>query len=112
MGNDPVDLVDPWGLASIFDIFIPDTFNADEDEELAKMARRFQKRWRYKNGKLFPVYPKTRKAIEPKYKCEIVQPERTNHRAIKPPATRTPKTFSQKIIVGVETLLRIFMHWK
>jgi uncharacterized protein RhaS with RHS repeats len=47
--GDPVNLVDPEGLApSIFDIIFPDTLNSGEEEALAKMQEQI-KRWQWKN---------------------------------------------------------------
>jgi RHS repeat-associated protein len=47
--GDPVDFVDPEGLApSIFDIIFPDTLNSGEEEALAKMQEQI-KRWQWKN---------------------------------------------------------------
>ena len=108
--GDPVNLVDPWGLASIFDIIFPDTLNAGEDETLAKMYREYNK-FRYKNGRIRPIDPKTGKPIKPRYKCETLQPDKPKIRP-KVPAPRSPKTLPQKILVGLEALLRALMQWK
>ena len=78
MLNDPVNLVDPWGLAgkgpSIFDVIFPDTLNSGEDEELAKI-RDNARRWRYDNGKFQPIDPKTGKPYKPDIRCEIKVPD-------------------------------------
>jgi len=112
--GDPVGLMDPWGLAgkgpSVFDIIFPDTLNSGEDEELARMRRKISK-FRYKNGKIYPVDPKTSKIVEPKLKCETRQPD-VPKRSPKIPSQRSPKTLPQKILVGIKALLRLFIHWK
>jgi hypothetical protein len=107
--------VDPEGLApSIFDIIFPDTLNSGEEEALAKMQEQI-KRWQYKNGKIKPIDPKTGKPHTPKYKFYTGVPDNWDppkSPAQKPPASGTPKTLKQKIIRGIEIMLRIFGHWK
>jgi len=116
--NDPVNLVDPEGLAgkgpSIFDIIFPDTLNGGEDAELGKMMENIKK-WRYENGRIKPIDPKTNKPFTPAKKCETRVPpewEPPKSPTQKPPTSRSPKTLRQKAITALEALLRILGSFK
>jgi uncharacterized protein RhaS with RHS repeats len=109
--GDPVNFVDPVGLAAIdwiIELVVPLPLNGNEDEILAKWAKELNgKKFQWKNGKWNQLNPG-------KTTCTVLQPDDLPNLPRPddgPPTSRSPKTWRQKILITIEALLRAFGHW-